>query len=167
MIDYRKLTKLIGSSCLGMAVSLAAAVTAQDGLGDYEEDLSMYGTPRPTAIPASGRAQVSTRVADVDETLLDRRVVGEIVRDHRHRAVDQFGDYMEDFRSHAHDEEIDVSMQDPAPTRDIEVIITIRSDDIGEREITRYFTRRQGDDWHTITFSAGQISSGAAERRAQ
>ncbi len=172
MTDHRILMNIIRSSCIGMWMFLAAAVQAQDGLADYNEDLSMYGNLRPAGAPSPQRGSSHVTVADVDETILDRRVMRDIVRDHRHRVVDQFGDYSEDFSGYSLGGELadDTAASSHAffaehgqstpvllgrePDRDIEVVITIRTDDIGEREITRYITRLGGDESHTVTISS-------------
>jgi hypothetical protein len=164
MTDHRILMNIIRSSCIGMWMFLAAAVQAQDGLADYNEDLSMYGNLRPAGAPSPQRGSSHVTVADVDETILDRRVMRDIVRDHRHRVVDQFGDYSEDFSGYSLGGELadDTAASSHAffAEHGQSTLITIRTDDIGEREITRYITRLGGDESHTVTISSSNDAKG-------
>ena len=97
MIKHRTLARGIGSSCFGILALASAAVYAQDGLADYHEDLSMYGSPRPAAAGGVSPSRVPEQVADIEEVSLDRRVVSRMIHDHRWQPVDPLGDYMEDF----------------------------------------------------------------------
>ena len=100
MTDIRVLKKLLCVSCIGSWTLFAAPSHAWDNLGEYDDGLVARDRARPTeAFLFHGVTRPAT-VADVDETVLDRKAVHESVRDHRHRVIDQPGDYLDDFSGH-------------------------------------------------------------------